>query len=345
MSNHPKVSLCIILLSLHLQRVNSNNEVEELASKLCPFTNFCFKKAVQEFHDETGEFIPCCGPCLCGEDCRRYGNCCPDDPTESHHTNSTNYHQLSCATTLVKPLLQPTVIGYPTHYTTDYNIVVSCENSDNVDMNDHRIGCETEDKHSLDQYIWVSDRVSGKIYKNWHCAVCAGVQNYVFWNIQTNCLEIFAQYLETVNAILVSDLCDIILRPPIRLTNLVRLYRCPKTAASYCTSEKARKLGDYGTVIEEACNSLDTNFIGDGLLWLKNIFCLACGLGNLTAVDPTCQNPYVSHRSGASFSLIFDYNSAHVLATNKRVEILECSIGEFKDRHTVIIFLYFILRW
>ncbi|KAL4219375.1 hypothetical protein ACF0H5_021955 [Mactra antiquata] len=120
--------------------------------------------------------MPCCQKCSCEPDCQLFGNCCPD-----------------------KELTPDVQVKYPCIQLDQYHneprniIPFKIQNAYYHVIND----CPTKHQSAryprcselryLEDYAFVSDPLTGRVYQNKHCARCNGVMDYTVWYLSTDC--------------------------------------------------------------------------------------------------------------------------------------------------------------
>ena len=333
------VYLIAISFSTFVHGQENNDLVHELASRLCPYTDFCFKDATDEFRYKPEKYMPCCSHCECGEDCWLNGYCCPDLHYINPFENPDNDSLLGkCTAPFVKQKLNSGETKDNETYA--FKVIDSCATNiiKKGDNNEHKDLCQRENKTSLDDYIWVSDKVTGKIFKNWHCAACNGVAEYKFWQIQTNCEDILTQNVGSVNALLLSASCQIILEPPHMLRYLVAAYKCPQTFG-YSRCNETGNWRDYDDVIEKACETFEWKYSSNTGTSYKNVFCFVCN-ENTYEVPLRCEfSDDAKHggRSKGDLIVLLAYDEVRAMTVEEQVQFPECDVGEIKDKYMVMI--------
>ena len=97
------VFLTLILLLHSSQELVMDKAAYDIAIELCPYTNFCFKRANKSalsLMKYPSRKEPCCNQCSCEDNCWETHNCCPD----KIYNNDTTTQEVigKCTSSLVK---------------------------------------------------------------------------------------------------------------------------------------------------------------------------------------------------------------------------------------------------
>ena len=229
---------------------------------LCPYTNYCTKKATKNLHDDTK--TPCCGFCSCADDCWERGNCCADkqnivarQPIEScvEITGQNRFHG--------------TPRNLPRYY-----VIQSCPTVNHTLTEK----CSENRKSSIDDFIWVTDVKTNKIYNNKYCAACHGVVNYTKWQIATDCLMPLDGETSLMNAFNnVINTCTLFNVPPENTDELSNRCFVP----DFSTCNETFKWPTYDPSLETACHSFEQLYIHQYLEYgfqysFRNVYCFLC---------------------------------------------------------------------
>ena len=216
--------------------------IRNVSGTVCPYTNYCSTERVNTVSDET--FMPCCSDCSCdASTCYQTENCCPDlEPTPNISSD------LICVDTMTKDdetAKKNDNDGY-SFGIKRYFIVTSCPN----DFNDDYIHsmCRGDNKTELDDFLWVSHAVKDTIYQNYYCAMCQGVENWVPWNVRTNCfIEFMKDHFQNVSTTILSDRCYIVNEVPESKVDVSRKYQCyiPTEADTWSCNETGKTINFY----------------------------------------------------------------------------------------------------
>ncbi|KAL4235746.1 hypothetical protein ACF0H5_004138 [Mactra antiquata] len=120
--------------------------------------------------------MPCCQKCSCEADCQLFGNCCPDKELTS---GVVRYPCVDLDQYYNKPRGIPTIT---TRTNVFYHVIDDCPTT----VNSYEYP-KCSAPRDLEDLIFVTDRLTGRVYKNKDCAKCHGVKEYVEWEIATNC--------------------------------------------------------------------------------------------------------------------------------------------------------------
>ena len=208
-----------------------NNYILNVSRDLCPFTDFCSMSSTEMLTNET--VFPCCSDCSCDvSTCYQTENCCPDiEPMPDEVSD------LICANTMTKLdiLARTSIHNGIADGIKRYYIITSCPKDYKDDLIESK--CNGKNQTDLDDLLWVSDLESGTIYQNYYCAMCHEVENWLTWNLRTNC---YTKLMETgfknITATLLSDDCNIVNEVPESKREDSRKYQCYIPDFTSCTN-------------------------------------------------------------------------------------------------------------
>ena len=214
------IVLCATMMVKTSGESNISSYIRNISQVLCPFTNFCSTKT--EISDNEN-ITPCCSKCSCDRStCYHTENCCPD--IEPIPTISTN---MICADTMTKFrhwLSPPKHNGY-TYGIKFYYIVANCPTGYENEFVDAK--CRGQNQTELDDFLWVSHKTNNVIYQNQYCAKCHGVENWVSWNLRSNCItQLIDSGFNNLTTVLLSDACEIHNEVPESKEDVSRRYQC-----------------------------------------------------------------------------------------------------------------------
>ena len=196
--------------------------VRNVSNTVCPFTNYCTTKTANIVNDDTR--VPCCSDCSCdASTCYKTENCCPDlEPAPVIASD------LICADTMTKVIYNPDSRPFHNGYAYGikrYFIVTSCP-ADFEDEYVHSM-CRGDNKTEVDDFLWVSHSVTDTIYQNYYCAMCHGAQDWVTWDLRTNCfIKLMQEDFQNISATILSDNCNIVNEVPESKVDVSRKYQC-----------------------------------------------------------------------------------------------------------------------
>ena len=219
-----------------------------------------------------------------------------------------------------------------TDKTTPYLIYDACpDNSSTPHLNDK---CKGINKTELEDYVWVTDKETGHIYQNIHCARCQGVKTWITWRVRTTCHEVKTADFEHVTDILLNSKCDIINEVPDELNETIWKYRC-YIPDRYSRCNVSGGWGQYDAETYAACETFDLPFYQiapRGPVIYKNIFCYVCNRNST-------RNPYIKCPKGEKgklrtpftrFSTLINFATSTDTQTDSR-----CEASEVFDKHLV----------
>ncbi|KAL4224892.1 hypothetical protein ACF0H5_015588 [Mactra antiquata] len=231
--------------------------------------------------------MPCCQKCSCEPDCQLFGNCCPDKEL----TPDVQVRYPCVAIDEYYNKRRSINVFTPTNVF--YHVIDDCPT---IIRSIEYPKCS--DPYDLEDYVFVSDRLTGRVYKNKDCAKCNGVEQYAEWDMMTDCPtesegltreEWFSYVLKS---------CA--MTPILSDTSVNQAFRC------YPVIDQAIKCNSSGTwkdidlEIQEACESENprTNAIyyhEYTTLFLRrdtyqNAFCKLCNPLNVREWSDLCVN-------------------------------------------------------
>ncbi|KAL4224891.1 hypothetical protein ACF0H5_015587 [Mactra antiquata] len=165
--------LCSVLISFISPVVEG--KLPDIAT-LCPYNDFCTTKALKTLQPNETDLVPCCQKCSCEHDCQLFGNCCPDKELKPGIKT-----QFPCVEVGMY-YNAPRRITTSSNFHISYHVINEC--SSIIDIYKYPRCYAPRD---LEDFVFVSDPVTDRVYQNKHCAVCNGVQNYTEWLLITNC--------------------------------------------------------------------------------------------------------------------------------------------------------------
>ena len=300
---------------------------------LCPYTNYCSRNATKSLQNDDN--TPCCGHCSCADDCWERGNCCVDkqniivrQPLES------------CLEVIVKKgVLHKTQTSLPRYY-----VIQSCPTLNDT-LNEMCVG---NNQSSFDDFIWVTDKRTNKIYNNKHCAACHGLVNYTKWQIATDCLVPMNGETSAADAFtFVMNKCALFVIPPENTDKNVN--RCFMSDINTCN--ETRKWQSYDLALKSACHSFEQLYYYQEnriQLYFKNVYCFLCNFGTREQeVKDVCESTTFtgSKTDLFGFTAILDFTGIDKEIQLKTDGALRpqsvCSSDEIKDPLQVLFFFQF----
>ena len=301
---------------------------------LCPYTDYCTSNETKLLQDTTQ--TPCCGHCSCADDCWKRGNCCVDK-----QTIIAKQPLESCDPVLVNRPDTNYIFKYEIgNQVPRYYITKSCPTED--DPLEEK--CSGKLQSSIEDFIWVTDNLTSRIYNNQHCAKCHGVNVYTPWPISTDCIEALNGLnspMDALNYILSN--CSLSVVPP---SMEVNTGRCIVPEITHCNF--TGEWETYDQALESACNSFSQIYLDES--WLptriyRNVYCFLCNSRQDLRVRDVCTSyDETNIRSGRpGFTGILDYRW---METVKEIDTSDthqpgpvCAIDEISDPYQVLIIL------
>ena len=238
-----------INIGLFLQLMNvccSSNEVFKAALHACEFEQSCSNTNAfsnETFHEE----ISCCRPCSCDKYCHERNLCCPDFNESSEYVPMSNYTQMCLPASRYADSLRV--------YEQYYFVRATCP----VDFEGDELkeACEGNHVSSVDDAIFVTSQDGQVTYKNKHCALCHGEENFQKWGVATvrPCIKRFLMDTapsEEINVSILSN-CELLFIPPTMLNKISNYCLTEKDIVSTCPQSTD---GHRNLLFEELCSSM-----------------------------------------------------------------------------------------
>ena len=314
-----------VILSVHA--MNHSQVIEGVDLNICPYTDFCHRKAIQILEHNKG-VMSCCAACSCTETCWKVGNCCPDKEPVTFVAS-----EFTCTSTKVKttPADRTVYDGYR-YGIPRYRIVSSCpvkeKNKTLIDK------CAGKNKSSIEDYTWVTDQQSGRIFQNKHCARCHGVNTFFKWQIRTTFSIVLILNFSSLPHSIHSPQCELMVELPENMTQLAENYRCYEADIGECN--KTGLWRHYDANMKTACEIYDSPIIhykiSSFVDLYKNIFCYYCNGGKGLTTNDICTD-LITGKTGSSesFSALVDFTGQR-----QKIATSECEMHEIYDMFTVI---------
>ena len=306
----------------------------------CPYTDFCQSNASKIFKDGTGEKMPCCPPCSCNDECEKTKNCCPDKPVNrqdvrdsfSESSSSLSNPSLTCRETVTKRS-QGKIMSQYNGFDLGvlrYLIVDRCPDTEPNDT--VALKCAGAQYTSIVDYIWVTDRTTGKIYQNQHCAQCHAIKNFVEWNLKAVCSIGITNSLNMRQELLSRDYCDLINELPIAedIYATSDRYRCNQPNLNHCNT--SGNLANYDEGFAMACETVVYPFMQHYKIVYKNVFCYFCNGYDVDQVTDVCPRMQDAARVIAKFDALINWQVEDILTQNSKSS---CDVNEVFDKFTV----------
>ena len=308
------------------QRTDIAQMIRNLGSQLCPHTDFCYTNASEAIYDETKD--PCCRNCSCNDDCWETQRCCPDKADRVIREQPT---YLECKETVTKDKKNDQNLDYD-GYNFDirmYFITDKCPDENTEEQ--LREKCSGGNKTGIDDYRWVSDEQTGKIYQNRHCALCHGLKTWWSWNILTTCDEIFQAHYTNITEIIFSEYCDLINEVPETHAELVARFRCYSPSITSCNRTGLWRRYDRHT--EDACQSFTQIYFPYELrrTVYKNVFCYLCNAKERFPTIHLCRKPDQIIKGPTSFSALINVEEIKAEPPDN----VDCRVDELYDVYLV----------
>ena len=344
MSGRASFYLVLTLFTIVTPRLKSKDTgwIHNITNQLCPYTDFCHAKASKVFNSTIHNNAPCCGNCSCDDDCMEMNNCCPDKTIVSH-----NSAELLCKNSMVKKRSRSTddVRNYDgfSYGIKFYYITGSCPARETDQDIQH--GCLGTNRTTLDDYVWVFDAATGKIFQNRHCAECHGIKAWEPFNISAHCINTVDNSFDNLTSSLLSNDCNIINEISDGHAAMTETYRCFTPAISSCN--QTGQWRKYDVDIDAACQRNTVPFFQPNfnkMIIYKNIFCYVCNVELISGADLVCPIIHTDGRfTGTSFDALINYKDAS--QTEEKSVDSVCTVDQIYDKYMVgLHFFLFVMR-
>ena len=335
MKNHTEfLDTVIVILLIHILSINANNlspTLQQAISSYCPYTDVCQSPA--RLTTNGNKRASCCAQCSCDNDCWRLDNCCLDkDRSKIHNTRA-----LPCKSTLTKDLINDNGITSDIEPRT-YKMEDTCPpNEVNITLKQK---CQGYIKENLEDFVLVSDKQTGMIYQNRHCAECHGVAEYTQWSVRTSCYELLSQD-RSFKSTLISDICDIVNEVPSSEKTRAESFACFIPKYSECNTTGLWE--KYDSDIVAACKQYNWTYfqireLANRVKTYKNVFCFLCNMpANVEIPSDHCIDidDYLFGKERTAFqdlTLLLDMN-AYLGTTTQHSTA--CQVDEVWDSYMV----------
>ena len=314
-------ALYTLMILFRVSRSNLNFDarllVKQYGPAICPYTNFCYTNATKILED-TSDKMPCCAPCSCEDNCWDFGNCCPDKDS-THNKDPIQPLLSACKDPAIKQFSGMQA----------YQVIDHCPSgSKDVTLLQK---CDFANRTSIEDYVWVSDKLTGKIFENKYCALCHAVVDVLPWRILTTCIELFFLPFSQTFSYILSDSCKFINIEPESLSDATKKYACQLLSYSKCNATGFWK--DYVEEFDTACNAFTSIFVHYALRerrTFKNMFCFFCNY--IEDENVLCPKEYGSMDRNIfnSFQVLLD---VELFTESTEVNTMDgqCGIDELMD--------------
>ena len=275
----------------------TNHLIHDIGYRLCPYTSFCHRNATP--YDIPILRRPCCSECSCEANCGETANCCPDQDIIDNKEPTPE-----CRITVVKK-----ADGF-SRETRGYQVIDYCPT---IEKNASLVTkCTTEDTRDFQDIIWVSDDISGKIYRNKFCAECHRVtSNVTEWQLEVKCTEDIYTYFDSLKSFFLSDKCQLTSRQPD--TTSFKSCAVPK----YTTCNQTGLWPKFDADVNWACQIFEAAFFTRELQGrdtnqldvYKNAYCYVCNVDSIQNTETLCPMPGYYPSDLGVFTSLIDYKS------------------------------------
>ena len=208
--------------------------------------------------------------------------------------------------------------------------------------------CSGRRQPSIEDFIWVTDSRTHRIYNNKYCARCHGVNAYAPWLISTDCMEVLngqSSPIDTINHIITN--CSLFVAPTSIKDHKSRCF-VPKITQCNMTG----KAETYNQALESACNSFSQPYVEASFNRApiyKNVYCFLCNRQHEQIVPDICMSDDTAVRAvHAGFAGIIDFTAIEtmekVVAQGPQGPGRACAIDEIGDPYQVLNKLSLVLR-
>ena len=319
-------SLLLLLLVLKDKEFTHGKRIEDEISGMCPYTDFCSREAVEKLDKPNRQ--PCCESCSCADDCREQHNCCYDKKDAIPSTK-----ELACKPAMVKTRNIASDNSWTKGFKSiGYYIVDRCPVDETNATLQYK--CAGGMGKEIDDFVWVTDSKSERIFQNRYCAQCYGVKMWTSWLVRTLCVDILEADFQSITEIVLSPLCNIINQPPKSQLDISRQFECLLPDITACN--QTGLWSKYDATIEDACTTNKVPFF-QGLfnpIVYKNMFCFLCNHDGGVSADTVCLKRQKGKKfSSFSINVLIDFGK--IKETIASPAPSECDIDYIKDIYMV----------
>ena len=319
---------------------DNSSQIHDLVSSVCPYTSFCHSPAKQRTTNQ--QTSSCCIDCSCEDDCWKYETCCPD-----MEIIPNNLQVVPCKAPLIRPTENDTIFPYdwltafigPWRYRVEDRCPSSEKNKTLIQK------CSGPINGSLEDFIWVSDKVSGKIYQNRHCAYCNGVTDPANWLLRTFCRLIMTSETSTILDALLSSSCSTHNEVPKTEKVRAEAFACHITTINECNMTGLWTT--YDAAINKACKTSYWPYFHertdpDHVTSFRNVYCFLCNSKTVSVSSDlkVCKlgDDFNERSDGkSSFSALLDMDD-YLTLNRKTQDWNRCGINEVWDDYMVSCF-------
>ena len=324
-----------ILLGLFKLRLTSQSETLDISGviplyDLCPYTNYCTRNATKRLDEDNK--TPCCDFCSCTDDCWERGNCCLDK-----HNIVSRQPLTSCVDITGRKMFHGTPRSLPQYY-----VIQRCPT-----LNDTLTEkCSGNHQSSLNDFMWVTDVHTNKIYNNKYCAACHGVVNFTQWHVATDCLVSMDGQTSLIDALdYVINTCTLFNVP---LNNgEEQINRCFVPDFSFCNETGKWQIND--PALESACRSFEQLYHHEENsfnYFFRNVYCFLCNSEpHDHEFNGICDAKISSFPKTLGFTAILDYTAVEKAIATRADGAPVCPSDEIGDPFQVLVLcLNYIVR-
>ena len=336
--HHAHLGLVFVFSLLNQLFDAGNGVASPTLSELCPYNNYCTSNASMIL--KSARNIPCCTQCSCEDDCWRRGDCCQDkeNPITRPPTEI-------CRDTIVRRFIDKngrndteTILGI--EEIKRYYIIDTCPDKETSEAVVEK--CSGESKESLEDFVWVTDSDTGRIYRNKFCAGCHGVTNFVLWDLSTDCSAVVNDASNFRSVKTLPNECRLLVSPPKDMKAMARMCLLPSVSSCNITGNWQTNM--YDANIEEKCEASESPFIESSRFLTRvyrNPFCYLCNNSPLKVKADVCSDfRDLIHRGvGSEFLALLDHRVLRE-TPKERAKAERCAIDEVYEPIQVIKLLY-----
>ena len=312
---------CFVLLLANALEISteSNHVIQDIGYQLCPYANFCQRNATQYYSPIFRR--PCCSDCSCEDRCWETANCCPDKEVFENKDPVTK-----CITDIVKK-----ADGFSKEKW-GYHVINYCpiteKNATLVTK------CTAKEARDFEELIWVSDDISGKIYRNKFCAECHHVtSNVTEWPIEAKCTNDIYTRLDNLMSFFLSNKCQLTIKQPGNFT--LKSCMVPK----YTTCNQTGLWHKFDADVKWACQAFEAVFTARGpegrdatFEAYRNAYCYVCNTDVSVEITETlCPVPSFEQPDVSVFTSLIDYKRYQQSDDQESTTETTCKTHEILD--------------
>ena len=188
--------------------------------------------------------------------------------------------------------------------------------------------CTGISQERYEDFVWVSDTATNKIYNNKFCAECNGVKEYKDWYLTTDCPKVLEGDYSFTDTNIVPARCGLSVLPPRREDETTD--RCNLDVISECNQTGSWQT--FNRELVEACLAFEQQYYEvffTSSVTYRNVFCYLCNIASGTTIKNVCKvTDTIKRGAKPVFTTLFDYT---FFKDPEEPDEYPCAINEVLD--------------